>query len=169
MQRELVPSTNVRIRLVFLGLLLAPIPFIPGVSWLIRVLACGLPLIFTGTYRVSRIIETTFQTRFYFAFIPFPLKKCKLATVGYIETTYGSSRPGIWTFILFGPLQFIMGWIFDYLIPSLGGPYEIWLITAKGREIIAWQGHNQQYFDANLELLQNQTGVEIRTRSPGYV
>lgn len=166
MERELLPVTNLRIRLVVLGLLLLPIPFIPGISLLVRILTCGLPLIFTGTYRISKIVETTFQSRFHFAFIPFPIKKCKLATVGFVETSYGSSQPGIWTFILFGPLQLIFGWMFDYLIPSLGGPYEIWLITAKGREIVAWQGHNKQYFDANLELLQSQTGAEIRARSP---
>jgi hypothetical protein len=169
MERELVPPTSLRFRIILLILLVTPLPFLFGSSPLICVLSCGLPLIFTGTYRLSRIVETTFETRFYFAFIPFPLKKCKLATVGYVETTYGNSRPGMWTFILFGPLQFVMGWIFDYLIPSLGGPYEIWLVTAKGREIIAWQGHNQQYFDANLELLQNQTGAEIRPRSPNDV
>ncbi|MDB5386502.1 MAG: hypothetical protein JWM11_2148 [Planctomycetaceae bacterium] len=165
MNRELVPKTDQRIRIMLLALFLLPIPFLPGVNLLIGLLSCGLPLIFTGTYRVSRIVETTFETRFYLAFIPFPLKKCKLATVGYVETTYGNASPGMWTFILFGPLQFVMGWVFDYLIPSLGGPYEIWLVTAKGREIIAWQGHNQQYFDANLELLQSQTGAEIRSRT----
>jgi hypothetical protein len=159
------PVTKLWIRLIVLAVILAPIPFIPDISLLVRILACGLPLIFTGTYRRSRIIETMFETRFRFAFIPFPSQKCKLATVGYVETTYGSQRAGIWTFIMFGPLQWILGWLFDFLIPSLGGPYEIWLVTAKGREIIAWQGHNQQYFDANLELLQNQTGAEIRGRS----
>jgi hypothetical protein len=165
MERELLPVTNLRIRLVLLAIFLAPIPFIPDVSLLIRFLACGLPLIFTGTYRRSRIVETKFETQFRFAFIPFPVQRCKLATVGHLEASYGTARPGIWTFIMFGPLQLIFGWMFDYLIPSLGGPYELWLVTAKGREIIAWQGHNQAYFDANLELLQNQTGAEIRGRS----
>jgi hypothetical protein len=165
MERELIPVTNLRIRIVLLILFLAPIPFLPDVPMLIRFLSCGLPLIFTGTYRRSRIIETTFVTRFCFAFVPFPIQRCKLASVGYLEATYGNSRPGLWTFIMFGPLQLVFGWLFDFLIPSLGGPYEIWIVTAKGREIMAWQGHNQQYFDANLELLQSQTGAEIRGRS----
>jgi len=165
MERELLPATDLRIRLIALGVLLVPIPFIPGINLWIGLLCCGLPLIFTGTYRRARIVETTFVAQFHFAFIPFPVQKCKLAVVGFVETIYGGSQPGLWTFILFGPLQFIMGWIFDYLIPALGGPYEIWLITAKGREILAWQGHNQQHFEANLELLQSQTGAEIRGRS----
>lgn len=165
MELELLPLTNLPIRLGILAVLLLPIPFIPELSWWMRLLACVLPLIFTGTYRRSRVIETSFQSQFRFAFIPFPVQKCKLAVVGFVETVYGASQPGIWTFILFGPLQFVLGWIFDYLIPALGGPYEIWLVTAKGREILAWQGHNQNYFEANLELLQNQTGAEIRGRS----
>jgi len=165
MERELLPVTNLRVRLVFLGLFLLPIPFIPELSLWMRLLSCGLPLIFTGSYRTSRIIETTFHTQFHFAFIPFPRQKCKLAVVGFVETVYGASRPGVWTFILFGPLQFIFGWMFDYLLPAVGGPYEIWLVTAKGREILAWQGHNQQYFESNLELLQSQTGAEIRGRT----
>ncbi len=165
MEQELTPQTNLRVRLIILGILVVPLFFIPGLALWGRILSALMPLIFTGTYRISRIIETRFETRFYFAFIPLPQQKCKLATVGFIETIYGADQPGMWTFILFGPLQFIMGWIFDYLMPSLGGPFEIWLVTAKGREIKAWQGHNQNYFDTNLRLLQSHTTAELRSRT----
>ncbi len=164
MIRELAPATKLHIRLVILGVMLVPLLIIPGLELWGRILSCIMPLIFTGTYRTSKIIETRFETRFHFAFVPFPLQKCKLATVGSVETTYGNSQPGIWTIIIFGPLQFVCGWIFDYLIPALGGPLEIWLVTAKGREIKAWQGHNQDYFDANLKLLQDHTTAELKTR-----
>lgn len=164
MFRELTPPTKLSTRVVILIAMLLPLLIIPGLEWWGRILSCIMPLIFTGTYRISKIIETRFETRFHFAFIPFPLQKCKLATVGSIETTYGSSQAGMWTFIMFGPLQLILSWVFDYLIPSLGGPYEIWLVTAKGREIKAWQGFNQDYFDANLKLLQEHTTAELKTR-----
>ena len=164
MTRELAPSANLAVRLGILAVMLVPLLIIPGLEWWARILSASMPLIFAGTFRISKIIETRFETRFYFAFIPFPLHKCKLATVGTIETTYGSSQPGIWTFIIFGPLQFVLGWIFDFLIPALGGPLEIWLITAKGREIKAWQGFSQDYFDANLKLLQEHTTAELKTR-----
>ena len=65
---------------------------------------------------------------------------------------------------MFGPIMWVFSWIFDYLIPALGGPYEIWLETAKGREILAWNGYNQQHFESNVELLRNQTGAELRSR-----
>lgn len=165
MHLELVPPTRVTVRLIILVILIVPLFVIPDLHIVGRILSCAMPLIVTGTYRISRIVEGRFETQFRFAFIPFPLQKCKMATVGFIETTYGGAQPGAWTFLLFGPLQFIFGWLFDYLIPSLGGPFEIWLVTAKGREIKAWQGHNQDYFDANLKLLQSQTNAELRTRS----
>lgn len=164
MIRELTPPTKLSTRVIILVVLLAPLLIIPGMEWWARILSCIMPLILTGTYRISKIIETRFESRFHFAFIPFPLQKCKLATVGTIETTYGSSQAGMWTFIMFGPLQLILSWVFDYLIPALGGPYEIWLVTAKGREIKAWQGFNQDYFDANLKLLQQHTTAELKTR-----
>ena len=144
MIRELAPPTKLNVRFVILAVTLVPLGIIPGIPIWGRLAGCVMPLILTGTYRKSKIIETRFETRFHFAFIPFP---------------------GIWTLILFGPLQFIMGWIFDFLIPSLGGPLEIWLITAKGREIKAWQGHNQDQFDTNLKLLQDHTTAELKTRS----
>lgn len=165
MDQVLTPRTNLTVRLVILVILLIPIFIIPGWPLMVRLSSVILPLIFTGTYRISRIVETKFETQFFFAFIPFPIQKCKLSTVGFIETVYGADQPGMWTFILFGPLQFIMGFVFDFLLPSLGGPFEIWLITAKGKEIKAWQGHNQAYFDTNLRMLQTHTTAELRART----
>ena len=66
--------------------------------------------------------------------------------------------------MFFGPIQWIFGWIFDFLIPAIGGPYELWLETGKGREFIVWQGFSQQHFEKNLQLLLNQTGAEIKPR-----
>ena len=81
-----------------------------------------------------------------------------------IHTKYKTAQTGWGTFILLGPVMWVFSLVFDYLIPALGGPYEIWLETAKGREILAWNGYNQQHFESNLELLHNQTGAEIRAR-----
>lgn len=97
-------------------------------------------------------------------FVPVQTHKCKLAAVVYIGTKYGGDEPGVGTFVLFGPVQYFFGYIFDFLIPAMGGPYELWLETAKGREFIVWQGFNQEYFEKNLELLRNQTGAEIKTK-----
>jgi hypothetical protein len=165
MDQVLIPRTNLPLRIVALVVLVIPVWLIPGWPLQVRFFSMIMPLIFTGTYRISRIVETKFETQFFFAFIPFPMQKCKLATVGYIETVYGNDQPGMWTFILFGPLQFIMGFVFNYLLPAFGGPFEIWLVTAKGKEIKAWQGHNQDFFDKNLKLLQTHTTAELRGRT----
>jgi hypothetical protein len=165
MDVELMPRTNVVARVIILILLLIPVWVIPGWPLQVRLGSMVLPLIFTGTFRISRIIETKFETRFFFAFFPISEQKCKLSTVGYIETVYGADQPGLWTFIMFGPLQIVMTWVFDFLIPALGGPFEIWLVTAKGKEVKAWQGYNQAYFDKNLKTLQTHTDAELRART----
>ncbi len=165
MERQLLPELNLRMRLIVLGCLLIPVLLSAlriGIVW--SLLSCFLPVMLTGTYRVSRIIGESFDTRFFFGFVPLARSKCKLPGVVYIHTTYKREQTGWGTFILFGPLMWLFSLVFDYLIPCLGGPYEIWLETAKGREILAWNGYNQQHFESNLELLHNQTGAEIRTR-----
>jgi hypothetical protein len=164
MERQLVPELNLRMRLIVLGVLLIPLLFAwrIGIVWML--LSCFMPVMLTGTYRVSRITGEWFDTQFFLGFVPLARSKCKLPGVIYIHTKFQATQTGWWTFILFGPVMWLFSLVFDYLIPALGGPYEIWLETAKGREILAWNGYNQQHFESNLELLHNQTGAEIRTR-----
>ena len=164
MERQLVPELNLRMRLIVLGVLLIPVllAWRIGIVWML--LSCFLPVMLTGTYRMSRIVGESFDTQFFLGFVPLARSKCKLPGVVYIHTTFKREQTGWGTFILFGPVMWLFSLVFDYLIPCLGGPYEIWLETAKGREILAWNGYNQQHFESNLELLHNQTGAEIRTR-----
>jgi hypothetical protein len=164
MDRELWPELNLRMRWIALGVLL--IPALPslrlGLVW--TLLSCIMPLMLTGTYRVSRIKGDKFSTQFFLGFVPLSRAKCNLPAVVYIHTKYRQHQTGWGTFMLFGPVMWMISWVFDYLIPALGGPYEIWLETAKGREILAWNGYNQEHFESNLELLRNQTGAEIRSK-----
>jgi hypothetical protein len=154
---QLKPPVDWRLRIPIL--LVAP-----GLSLIGRAFACFMPLMLSGTFRISRIDDGWMQSRLFMGFVPVRTHKCKLATVVYIGTKYGGSEPGVGTFVLFGPLQYFFGYIFDFLIPAIGGPYELWLETAKGREFVVWQGFNQQHFEKNLELLQNQTGAELKPK-----
>jgi hypothetical protein len=166
MEITLKPEVKVQSRywcLAVVVLLFAVIPYIG--PWWARMLGCLLPAALIGTYRVSTVNGDKFSSQLSFAFVPLKPQKCNLPGVIYIETKYNAIGPGIGTFLMFGPLQFIFGYVFDLLIPALGGAYEIWLITAKGREIAAWQGFNQQHFEANVELLAARTGAEVRGRS----
>lgn len=166
MKRFLEPEPNLQFRLTVLGVLLIPvlIVLITRGSIIIALLASIFPVMLTGTYRVSKISGEKFFTRMYVGFVPFSRERCKLPGVVYIHTSYEHAQAGCLTLILFGPLQWVFGHIFDQLIPSVGGPYEIWLESAKRGEIMAWKGHNQQQFERNLELLRNHTGAEVRLR-----
>ena len=164
LSQTLSPKVDFRVRIPVLITLLIPVGLASQLSPFWRTVACVMPLMLTGTFRISRIRGEWMDSRLYLGFVPVWQQRCKLQGVMAIGTRYGGSEPGYWTFILFGPIQWISGWIFDYLVPAIGGPYELWLETAKGREFIVWQGHNQQHFEKNLELLRNQTGAEIRPR-----
>ncbi|MDZ4685740.1 MAG: hypothetical protein SH850_11795 [Planctomycetaceae bacterium] len=163
MERYLEPVANPRRRVIILGVLLIPVllSWRIGVVW--QLLACLMPVMLTGTYRVSRLTGERFDTQFHLGFVPLKRLQCRLQAVVYLLTIYQSGQ-GWGTFFLFGPVQWLIGHVFDYLIPSLGGPYEIWLETAKGRQILAWNGYNQQLFEKNLELLRSRTGAEVRLR-----
>jgi hypothetical protein len=163
MERQLVPELKLGYRLAALGVLLVPVAFAWRLGIAVQLLACVVPLVLTGTYRVSTLKGDAFATRFHMAFVPLSRSRCNLRGVVDIHTTY-QSQFGWWTLILFGPLQWVFGKLFDFLIPAIGGPYEIWLETAKGREILAWNGFNQQHFEKNLELLRTRTGAEVHVR-----
>lgn len=164
MDLRLVPAVDLRIRIPLLVVLLIPVVFAPKLALVWRILASILPLGLSGTYRTTRLKGDWLHTCLFVGFVPVHRQKCKLVAIMHIGTKYGGSGPGMWTYILFGPIQWIFCWIFDYLIPAIGGPYELWVETAKGREFIVWQGFHQGHFERNLELLRNQSGGEIRSR-----
>ena len=165
MEITLQPEVKLQPRYWTLGVVVFLFAVVPYIPWWARILACGLPMALTGTYRVSTVNGDKFRTQLYFAFMPLKPVKCNLLAVVYVETKYNAAGPGLGTFLMFGPLQVIFGALFDMLIPALGGAYEIWLITPKGREIAAWQGFDQKHFEANVELLAARTGAEVRGRS----
>ena len=165
METILQPEIKLTPRYWALAVMLLPILFVPYIPWWLRLLACFLPTALSGTYRVSAVNGDKFRTQLFFAFMPLKPEKCNLPGVVYVETKYNAGGPGIATFLMFGPVQFVFGLLFDMLIPALGGAYEIWLITAKGREIIAWQGFNQTHFEENLALLAARSGGEVRGRT----
>lgn len=164
MDQHLTPRANPKTRVIVLVVLLLPLFFASRMSPLWMLLSSLMPLMLTGTYRIARIKGEWFESQLHLGFIPLRKERCKLPGVVYIHTRYGGYEPGWGTFMLFGPIQWLFGYVFDYLVPALGGPYEIRLETAKGREVFAWQGYGQQHYEANLELLQNQTGAEVRLR-----
>jgi hypothetical protein len=165
MEVILKPETNLRPRYWVLGAMLLPILFVPHLAWWLRIIACIVPVMLTGTYRISSINGDKFRSQLFISFLPMKPEKCNLPGVVYLETKYNST--GIFGEVMpiLAPIRFIFMTIFDMLMPALGGSYEIWLITAKGREIVAWQGFDQRFFEENVALLQARSGAEVRGRT----
>jgi hypothetical protein len=151
------------LRIVVLVLLLVPVALASGRGLPQRLMACIVPLIVTGTYRTSKVRGDRFTTRFHFAFVPVTSHRCNLRGVTFINAKYGHEGSGWGTVVLFGPLQALVGRLFDFLMPSIGGPYQIHLVTAKGRELVAWQGHAEPQFRSMLDLLLGLTHAELRS------
>ncbi|HET6323163.1 MAG TPA: hypothetical protein VFG04_00580 [Planctomycetaceae bacterium] len=155
-------GVRLRVRIVVLVLLLVPIVVASRRSLLERLWACVIPLSVTGMYRTSKIRGDRFTTQFHIAFFPVTTQRCNLRGVTHIDTHYGHEGSGWGTMVLFGAIQAIFGRIFEFLLPSIGGPYRISLVTARGRELTAWQGTTEAEFRRIVELLQSVTQAELR-------
>jgi hypothetical protein len=151
------------VRIVVLVLMLLPIVFASRLSLPERLMSCFVPLLLTGTYRTSTIRGDWFTTCFHLAFFPVASQRCNLRGVSFINVKYGREGSGLGTVLLFGPGQAVLGRILDFLIPSFGGPYQIHLVTAKGRELVAWQGFADAQFRSKLDLLTRVTNAEVRS------
>jgi phage FluMu protein Com len=151
------------VRVVVLIVLLIPVFLASRFSMLERLMSCFVPLMLTGTYRISTIRGGKFATRFYLAFYPVVTGRCKLQSVVALNVKYGHVGSGMGTLLLLGPAQMFFGRIFDFLMPAIGGPYQIHLVTAKGRELVAWQGFSDSKFESTLNMLIRMTNAEVRS------
>jgi len=156
-------GASLPVRIIVLALLLAPIPFLSRLSLSQRLASCIVPLILAGTYRISTIRVDRFTTSFHFAFIPIATHHCNLRGVTSIKARFAWDGPGWGTIVLFGASLAAFGWLFEFLIPAIGGPYQIHLVTAKGRELVAWQGFVDSQFKSTLDLLIRLTSAEVKS------
>jgi phage FluMu protein Com len=151
------------VRVVVLIVLLIPVFVASRFSMLERLMSCFVPLMLTGTFRISTVRGGKFATRFYLAFYPVVTGRCKLQSVVALNVKYGHVGSGMGTLLLLGPVQMFFGRIFDVLMPAIGGPYQIHLVTAKGRELVAWQGFSDSKFESTLDTLIRMTNAEVRS------
>jgi hypothetical protein len=150
-------------RVVVLVILLLPIFLFSSLEWEARLLSCITPLLLAGTFRTAIIRGDRFRSRLHIGFIPVSRHECNLRGVASVNVKYGWDGPGIGTFLLLGVGQVIIGWVLDFLMPSIGGPFQISLATAKGREMMAWQGHSESHFRSTLDLLTRLTNAEVKS------
>jgi hypothetical protein len=151
------------VRVVVFVILLLPIFLFSSLELEMRVLSCITPLLLAGTFRTALIRGDRFRSRLYIGFIPVSRHECNLRGVASVNVKYGWDGPGIGTFLVFGVGQVIIGWVLDFLMPSIGGPFQIELATAKGREMMAWQGHSEKHFRSTLDLLTRLTNAEVKS------
>ena len=138
---------------------------VPYVSWWIKLPMVLIAVLLAGTYRISSVRDNKFRSRLFVAFMPMKVDKCNLPGVIYIETKYNAVGHVPDTLPFLAPLQKLTGLLFDLMTPALGGAFEVWLITAKGREIPAWQGFSEKHFEENMALLKARSSAEVRGRS----
>jgi hypothetical protein len=151
------------VRVVVFAILILPIFLFSHLDWDGRLLSCITPLLLAGTFRTSTIRGDRFHGRFYIGFVPVSRQQCNLRGVTAINVKYGWQGPGIGTYLLFGVWQVMLGWLLDLIIPSVGGPYQIELATAKGRQMMAWQGFAESHFRKTLDLLTRLTNAEVKS------
>lgn len=115
-----------------------------------------------GTYRQARLHDGDFQRRMVWIFIPRPWRSWPLEKFVEIEIIYESPLSlakfgflALFDFILFLWLRF-----FDWLFPWFGGSYKLRLRPPKGPRVVVWQGNSEKNFEANLDLLQDATGLK---------
>ncbi len=159
MERELLPLPRVKIRWILFVLLLLP-ALMSSTAWYEKLFPALLVASVVGTYRQSRICGDRFESRMILLFWPLRVRKWKLDRVVVIETEM-ASRGGMGAGLLIAPL-WIFGRICDWLLPWLGGDIKLWLRSAKGKRVLAWQGNSDEHYQTNLEILQTATGADVQ-------
>lgn len=157
--RDLVPIPRVSLRWILFAVL-ALFALFSNTPWLMKPLALIVPAFITGTYRESRIRNGRFQTRMVYFFVPGRRRSWKLERFVAVETEL-EQHAGCLTILFFGPFFWFLTYVVDWLLPWLGGDFILWLHTAKGKRILAWQGSSDENFQENLNTLVSVTGAEV--------
>jgi len=143
--------------IIFLGL--AAIPFFSRAEWYKRVIfAAGLAG-WLGSWPQARIRGDRFERVMYIFFVPARTKRWALDRFNGIQPD-SDPREIAEAWMFFG-IWWLFWAAFDSLMPWLGGSYKLWLRAHSGRRVLAWQGNNQDHFQANLELLQRRSALPI--------
>jgi len=117
-----------------------------------------------GSFRLAKFREGHFERRMIFMFVPLQLKRWPMERFVDIETRFGDpgAMGGMLIFSIFNIFFVLWSWLFDRLIPWLGGRFQLRLkLAGKGR-VLVWQGNSEKTFQENLEILEQTTGLRVR-------
>jgi hypothetical protein len=128
-------------------------------SWPMKLLFIASMAFLLGTFREAWIGEGRFMRRMSFAFVPGRVRSWPLERFVEIEAKW-TGGVGIEWSLLMGACNWMPWRTFDWLLPWLGGEYELRLRGAKLR-VLVWQGNSDANFKANLQALEAATGLTV--------
>jgi hypothetical protein len=160
MPTYLHPIPRIAWRVAVLAALAAFIS-ISHARWPSKVGFCFWMAFFLGSYRVARINDGWFERRMVMFFIPLKLKRWQLERFTDIETKYEQGMNVGWALVI-GPALWLWSHFFDWVVPWLGGNYQLRLRHVKGGPVLVWQGNSEANFEANLAILKNITGLPVK-------
>jgi hypothetical protein len=119
----------------------------------------------TGSFPQAYLLDGALHKELYVLFFRVNQKRWKLSRFVQIEIDLEDRPFGSMANILkLGELlNQIWAW-FDACIPWLGGDYKVYLRSSSGKRVLAWQGSNDEQYQANLDLLRTATGLKIDRR-----
>lgn len=159
MQTTLQPSPRVVLRFAIF-LCLAAFISIGHASWISKLGFCASMAFLLGSYRVARVREGSFERRMVLLFVPLKTKRWPLDRFTEIETVWQDGIHVGWA-LLIGPGLWIFWRLFDWIIPWMGGSYQLRL-RHKGRRVLVWQGNSETVFQENLAILEGITALPVR-------
>lgn len=160
MERSLGPLPSWTTRYVLCAVLVIP-ALISSAPWLAKLFSVGFVAAMTGTTRTSRIIGIELIGQMFVAFIPMKPERVKLQFITQIET--GLRREmNMFDWVVFGLMAWLTERVLKWVWPWLSGDYELWVITARDRRMLAWRGNGDDLLRDNLATLTSATGATVR-------
>jgi hypothetical protein len=134
--------------------------FIGSTPWSAKLGFCGFLAFLLGSFRIARLCDGFFERQLVIMFVPLRRKKFQFDRCTEIEVYAEGGIGEAWA-VVPGVQIWLMWSIFDWLVPWLGGNYRVRLRRVKGGPALVWQGNSEANFQANLEMLQNNTGLPV--------
>ena len=153
----LLPQPKIWLRVLILVLLLF-MTLIGTAPWAVKLVAALTMVAVLGTFPRPRINSEFFEKEWFVVFVPVSVRRTPMADVVQIETDLEYKiglTGGVVLSLFIGLWNMLMIWLLDWLIPWAGGDYKLWLRTASGSRVLAWQGNGDANFRQNLKILED--------------
>jgi hypothetical protein len=160
----LAPVRNFRRRAIIWAALCI-FALIGSADWLPKFAFCLSMGLLLGSFPQASLGGGAFHREFFVLFLRAQKKKWKLERFVQIEIA-SEDRPfdSFANVFKSGEIMNRIWGMFDACAPWLGGDYKLYLRSASGKRVLAWQGSNDEQFQGNLEALQRATGLKVERK-----